>query len=804
MDELTNLMARNGFLPHGYCFQWSPGLLWTMVGSDVAIALAYFSIPLVIVSYVRQRPQVNLGGLASLFGAFIFACGITHVLDVWTIWRPDYPLHAAAKLATAVVSVFTAVTAWRLLPQALAIPSVDELRSAVAALKTEADRRHSVEDRLLEIEQSLAVTLATIDAAFITTDAKGHVTRINEVAERITGWSAAEATGRSVWEVFNRAGRSPEMLLRNPVDVLVDSGWSASTRQALVCIRRDGRHVPVELHADLTRLEDGQVRGMTIIFRDVERLTSAEAEVRRLAAVVESSSDAIVVQTLDGRITDWNAAAERMFGHAAADAVGRQMQILLPPECEAEELRVLAGLARGETLPPFRTVRLTKDGRRLEVSVQVSPIRDAHGRIVGGANAARDLTHQRQIETALRQSEARLRFALESAGIGDWELDARSERLQRSRRFDLCFGHAESPLHWSRTQMLACVHDEDRAAVAQSLDTALDSARPWHAEFRVLWPDGSRHWLRMDARPAHDGGVLRLVGIVADVGDARLADEAREQAQQLEAENRRMQESSRLKSQFLANMSHELRTPLNAVIGFADLLRNDIAAPGPEKRGEYLGHIASSGRHLLRVINDVLDLSKIEAGKLDFQPAPLDLPALVDEVIGNVGTQAAARRLEITTSLADELQTLHLDGSRLRQVLYNYLSNAIKFTEPGGRIAVRALAEGPQLWRLEVEDSGAGIAAADLPRLFVEFQQLDGGYAKRHQGTGLGLALTRRLVEAQGGRVGVYSTPGQGSRFYAVLPRQAGSTLVDDGAPRLLVAANDHPLRDALARQLAT
>jgi hypothetical protein len=137
MDELTGIVARAGFLPHGYCFQWSPGLLWTMVSSDLAIALAYFSIPLVIASYARRRPQVNLGSLATLFAVFIFACGITHLMDVWTIWRPDYALQTGAKAVTAIASVLTAAVAWRLMPTLLALPSAQEMQAANQALRDE-------------------------------------------------------------------------------------------------------------------------------------------------------------------------------------------------------------------------------------------------------------------------------------------------------------------------------------------------------------------------------------------------------------------------------------------------------------------------------------------------------------------------------------------------------------------------------------------------------------------------------------------------------------------------------------------
>jgi DNA-binding response OmpR family regulator len=222
-------------------------------------------------------------------------------------------------------------------------------------------------------------------------------------------------------------------------------------------------------------------------------------------------------------------------------------------------------------------------------------------------------------------------------------------------------------------------------------------------------------------------------------------------------------------------MSHELRTPLNAVIGFADLLHSGIVKPESPKHQEFLGHIGTSGRHLLQLINDVLDLSKVESGKFDFYPEAVDLPAVLKETTDILHMALQRKGIPVSAHIDPSLGDLQLDPARLKQVLYNYLSNAIKFTAAGGRVQVRAMPEGPAHFRIEVEDNGIGIAPADLQRLFVDFQQLDAGYSKQHQGTGLGLALTRRLVEAQGGSVGVRSTLGEGSVFHMLLNRVHGT-----------------------------
>jgi PAS domain S-box-containing protein len=274
---------------------------------------------------------------------------------------------------------------------------------------------------------------------------------------------------------------------------------------------------------------------------------------------------------------------------------------------------------------------------------------------------------------------------------------------------------------------------------------------------------------------------------------------ANERLQREIAERRRAQaeadRASRLKSEFLANMSHELRTPLNAILGFTQLIHDGAVAPESPQFTEFLGDILASGHHLLQLINDVLDLAKVEAGKLEFHPETVDLGVLIAELLAIMRTTAAAKSIAIASEVAPDMPALVIDPARLKQILYNYVSNALKFTEPGGRVVVSAkLADDASHFRLDVEDTGIGIAPEDFEHLFIEFQQLDAGVAKKHAGTGLGLSLCKRLAEAQGGTVGVSSVPGKGSTFYAVLPLRADSMIAPLPPPRLPGAYEGSPV----------
>jgi PAS domain S-box-containing protein len=231
-----------------------------------------------------------------------------------------------------------------------------------------------------------------------------------------------------------------------------------------------------------------------------------------------------------------------------------------------------------------------------------------------------------------------------------------------------------------------------------------------------------------------------------------------------------LQETSRLKSEFLANMSHELRTPLNGIIGFSEFLVDEKPGQLNAKQKEYLNDILNSGRHLLQLINDVLDLSKVEAGKMDLRPETFRLSKAVDEVYSVISQMARKKGIAIRKDIAPEIESVTLDQQKFKQVLYNLLSNAVKFTDDKGQVEIIARPHGTERLRLQVRDTGIGIKAEDFGKLFVEFQQIDSGAARKYEGTGLGLSLTKKIIEFQGGSISLESEPGKGSTFTVILP----------------------------------
>jgi len=321
------------------------------------------------------------------------------------------------------------------------------------------------------------------------------------------------------------------------------------------------------------------------------------------------------------------------------------------------------------------------------------------------------------------------------------------------------------------------------------------SGTVWNARIRDISKRGMQLSLdrpipgslvRIDWSGRHIEGAIRYQQAVGDsfrLGveltaswDSLVSEVLAQQARELESTNRALEralniahEAMEVKARFLAGVTHELRTPLNGIIGFAQLLHDGKIGPVNADQRDCLADILSCSDHLLGLVTQLLDIAKADSGKMTFQYRTVSPAQLAGDVVETLWPLAEAKRIAVEIHADPTLGTVAADPGRLKQVLYNYLSNALKFTPAGGAIHVSLSAQASDYYRIEVSDTGPGIAASDIPRLFAEFSQLELG-KDFHQGTGLGLAITKRIVEAQGGRVGVESCPGEGSRFYAVLP----------------------------------
>jgi PAS domain S-box-containing protein len=418
---------------------------------------------------------------------------------------------------------------------------------------------------------------------------------------------------------------------------------------------------------------------------------------------------------------------------------------------------------------------------------------------------------------ALNESKERLDLALQSAGVGTWTWDLVTNLIYWD---DFVRGLFGVPLHAPTDQyqdIVSMVHPDDQDRIRSEMAASVERDVPYDTEFRVVWPDGTERALAARGKVYRDatGKALRMSGVCLDITERRLAAEQRQAREAAEVANR-------AKSNFLASMSHELRTPLNAIIGFSELLENHTFGDLNERQQRYVTNVLTSGRHLLQLINDILDLSKVEAGHMELALSEFDVRTALGEVQTIVGTLAMKKRLDLEVEVGDSITTLTADQSKLKQVLYNLLSNAIKFTPDGGaiRVAVRLAPEvgiekGGDWIEVAVADTGIGLKPEDQARIFEAFEQVDSAYARQQQGTGLGLALSRRFVELHGGRIWVESEVGKGSTFRFVLPLKARPATVEaaidkvasmtagpEHGPLVLVVEDDKYAGELLAHDL--
>jgi PAS domain S-box-containing protein len=527
------------------------------------------------------------------------------------------------------------------------------------------------------------------------------------------------------------------------------------------------------------------------VLRSAQRQHEIQRQRARMAAVVHSAHDAIVGHSPRHLVCSWNPAAERLLGWREAEVLGRDLLALtVPPEAREQARAALRRVMDGEDVPPFDTVRLDRHGARVDVSVSVAGVRDAQGRLESVATTLRDMRTQRAaqarieelnttLEQQVRQRTAELRAILDSAASAIVATDMEGHVIsfnpaaQALLRLDAAQAQGRSMLEFhdpdelrERLHLLPAELQAQARRLAGGAPRAVPPARPAYEGERSEWTyvraDGTRFpgLLSLSALRDGQGQPQGFLGVIVDLSERKALEQALEQ-RTLQAEA-----ASQAKSAFLAHMSHEFHTPLNAVLGFSQLLAQMAL---PNRAQVFVEHIRQAGEHLLGLTDDVLDLSRLEAGALRLEHAPFELPALLDEVYARVLPPAAHKGLALRVEIAPELpRRLRGDATRLKQVLLKLLGNAVKFTERGGvtlRVAVAAREPGRVRLRMEVSDTGLGIEPQARQRIFEAFAQGDDSTTRRFGGTGSGLPIVRHLVALMGGELTLQSEPGRGSTF---------------------------------------
>jgi PAS domain S-box-containing protein len=492
----------------------------------------------------------------------------------------------------------------------------------------------------------------------------------------------------------------------------------------------------------------------------------------RLAAIIESSDDGIVSKDLDGVVQSWNDAAERIFGYTAEEMVGRSITTIIPPDRRHEEQDFLQRLRRGERIDHFRTVRQRKDGRLIPVSVTISPVHDADGRVVAASKTVRDLS-------AASELEGYFRAIVESSDDAIVSKDLNGIVRSWNPGAERIFGYTAAEMVGRPIEVLFPPDRKDEEP--KILERLRRGERVDHFETVRVRKDGTHIDVSVTISPVRSptGEIIGASKVARDVTAYKQLLRQREELLESERHARREAErQSRVKDEFLATLSHELRTPLNAILGWAQVLRQragGASAGGADadlcaEMVEGLEVIERNTRVQTQLIDDLLDMSRITAGKLRLDVQQVDLADVVKAAVASVRHAADGKSIRLQVVLDPLAGPVRGDPGRLQQCVWNLLANAVKFTPKGGKVQVSLERVNSHL-ELCVADDGEGIKPELLPHLFERFRQGDASTTRRHGGLGLGLSIVKHLVELHGGTVRAKSPgPGRGSTFCVDLP----------------------------------
>jgi PAS domain S-box-containing protein len=631
----------------------------------------------------------------------------------------------------------------------------------VTELKRAEEELRGSEERLRLIVESV------VDYAILMLDPEGHVLSWNAGAERIKGYRAEEIIGRHFSQFYppeDVERGKPQRELGEAIanGRLEDEGWR---------IRKDGSVFWANVIITALRDESGTLRGFGKVTRDMTERKSAQEALRqseeRYHLLFDSNPHPVWVYDLKTlAILDVNRSAVRNYGFSREEFLSLTIKDIRPPE------DVPALLASAESSSPnteFSGVwkHNKKDGTLIDVEITSHPL------VYSGRNArlvvATDITARKKAEEALQQSERRTRLVIETAYDSFISMDSEGLITEWNHQAEAAFGWSCEEAVGKRLSDLiipARYREAHNRGLKHFLATGEGPVLNKRIELAALRRDGHEFPVEMTISPARLGQTHIFNAFVHDITDRKKAEEALLHAKE-EAER-----ASKFKDQFLSTMSHELRTPLNAILGFSELLTDKRYGEINERQSRYVNHINTSGKHLLKLISDILDLSKIEAGRMEIVREDVAVDSVYTEVLSGLQPLADKKSQALIRQVEPNLY-VRADPTRFKQILMNLIGNAIKFTPEGGRIELTARSTDGQV-RVEVRDNGQGIPPEDQQRIFEAFyRRAESG--KAVEGTGLGLAITERLVHMHGSQLGIDSQPGQGTCFYFSFPLAANS-----------------------------
>lgn len=643
--------------------------------------------------------------------------------------------------------------------------------------------RMRAEETLQQERDFIAALIDTVGNLIVVLNRHGDIIRFNRACEQVTGYSFVEVKGRNGLDLL----LAPEEAERvKAVFKDLCSGQFPNTHENY-WVAKDGSHRLIAWSNTALLDAEGAVEYVIGTGMDITERKAAEDHLRAQKEVLEAIFDHIPLMISfyaeDGRIKLVNREWEHTRGWSLEEIQQQHVDVLAesyPDPQYRQQVRDFIATSKGK-FADFHTK--SRSGQVLDIAWAVVPLSDGTRVALG-----QDITERKQAEAALRESEERFRQLAESIDEVFWMSDPTSSRiLYVSPAYEQIWGRTCQSVYEQPLSFVEAIHPDDRERLQGVLDSEKTEGT-FETEYRVVRPDGTVSWIWDRGFPVRNeqGEVYRVVGIAQDITERKQAEAALQQAHnQLETRveartaelqqanealytaKERADDANRAKSEFLSRMSHEFRTPLSAILGFGQILDKQELDPLAK---ESVSYILNGGRHLLALINEVLDVAHVEAGRLELSLAPLALDDIVPEACALVRPLALARTIRLDEN-TQELGPKYLlaDRQRLKQVLINLLGNAIKYNFEGGQVQV-ICDQGPEGWTtIAVRDSGPGISPEDLPKLFLPFERLKASTAEI-EGTGLGLFLSQRLVKAMGGTLHVTSTLGRGTTFTIGLP----------------------------------